>query len=377
MDNRLDPLSDQAFNLILKAAQMGWSPLDLLHILGKEAHGIIYRAAIRVPARISSNHLRREWLHFDPPARLRARKQSLAKCVRLLSCLPAMKDTAILGDAFATDDNSRSGMGSRARVQEKIRRLLDKAESTTFEHEAAALVERAQLLQQRHRLHDLSMADRISTADGTGEHPDLVRSLRIHLHPPYIKHQLGLLSAIAQANGCSCVLVHPAGVACILGEMADARYTSSLFESLNRQCDFFMRQGPSAEEASTRGQCASYRRSFRSSYATRIAQLLTDANSRGATVTPDSEEVLLDRYGFDAPGGFAQTPILELAPYLVLLEQRQLLAEAARDRLFPDLTSFSLRIGDWTGARDGLLAADNSHWSGCAPNLEARRELSA
>ena len=180
MESHLDPLSKQAFNLILNSAQNGWSPNNLLHILGHQAHGIIYRTAVSIPARISSMQLRKAWIHFEPPARLRVRRQVLLKSINFLSGLPPLKDAEILIDVHTQNPADGSAEGPSGRVSAKIERLLEKAESTTFEHEARALVERAQLLQQRYRLDNLFIE-----GHGHTGRPQ-IRSLRLHLHPPYI-----------------------------------------------------------------------------------------------------------------------------------------------------------------------------------------------
>ena len=47
-------LSERGLDLIIQAAQRGWSPKDLLHVVGDFCHPLIYRAAGQVPAQISS-----------------------------------------------------------------------------------------------------------------------------------------------------------------------------------------------------------------------------------------------------------------------------------------------------------------------------------
>ena len=67
MNSYHSALSDRAIELVISAAQRGWSPKDLLHVLGSYCYPIIYRAAGRIPAHITSTVLRKEWLTLEPP----------------------------------------------------------------------------------------------------------------------------------------------------------------------------------------------------------------------------------------------------------------------------------------------------------------------
>ena len=60
-------LHNEALINAVWAAEKGWAPADILHVLGPKVHPLLYRAAPRVPARISSPVLRKQWLQLAPP----------------------------------------------------------------------------------------------------------------------------------------------------------------------------------------------------------------------------------------------------------------------------------------------------------------------
>src|SRR5947208_14146796 len=80
----------------------------------------------------------------------------------------------------------------------KVRALLAKAESTTFDAEAEALTAKAQELMARHRI-DTALLDR-DNFDPTA--PD---GTRIRVENPYAPAKSLLLSLVAEANRCSAV----------------------------------------------------------------------------------------------------------------------------------------------------------------------------
>ena len=67
MTTHCDDLSAHVIERLITAAQLGWAPADLEHVLGPHAYPIIYRASPHVPARITSPALRKAWLQMAPP----------------------------------------------------------------------------------------------------------------------------------------------------------------------------------------------------------------------------------------------------------------------------------------------------------------------
>ena len=67
MNSYHEALSQRSIEVVIRTAQRGWSPRDLLHVLGTYCHPIIYRAAGQVPAHVTSTVLRKDWLTLEPP----------------------------------------------------------------------------------------------------------------------------------------------------------------------------------------------------------------------------------------------------------------------------------------------------------------------
>ena len=208
------------------------------------------------------------------------------------------------------------------------------------------LISKAQSLQQKYRIEDLL----------TSNLPDLI-SHRVHIHSPYIKHQASLLSTISDANGCTTLLIHGKGLACVIGAPADAAHCADLFASLNRQCDWFMRNGDGAEIARATNTTAAYRRSFRLSYAARIGELLAQANEDG--FKDNLRESQYCAHHADAV----------ITRTLPALQARTDHAIETRNRLFPNLTEMSLSMNSLHGINDGIAAADRSHFGGDASGI--------
>ena len=131
--------------------------------------------------------------NFIPRDKLRAIMKELIQ-------LPRLRDTELLASGESLREDGLSD--KQRKIRAKVLGLLRKAESTSFEDEAEVLFSKAQSLQQKYRIEDLL----------TSELPNLI-SHRVHIHPPYIKHQASLLSTISDANGCTTLLIHDKGLA--------------------------------------------------------------------------------------------------------------------------------------------------------------------
>lgn len=158
-------------------------------------------------------------------------------------------------------------------VLAKVRGLLAKAESTTFDHEAEALAAKAQELISRHSI-DLALI---------GGDVDIPGGRRIYIDPPYAKPKFVLLSAIATANTCRCVWNDGTKTATVFGHQTDMHLTEMLFTSL-------LLQGTGAVvDAGTKGDgwggnaTKSWRHAFWHGFAHRIGQRLDEAVHRART----------------------------------------------------------------------------------------------
>lgn len=349
-------LSDRGLDLIIQAAQRGWSPKDLLHVVGSFCYPLLYRAAGQVPAQISSTVLRREWLSLTPPDSMTISTDELTRLIEATTLLPLLRDV----DVLAPDRNSSQPAhgGKEDKIRTKISRLLRKAESTPYEEEASALIAKAQSLQQRHRLDGVLNAS-----------PSPVASTRVHISAPYINHKTTLLSVIADRNGCTVLKLHPKGIITVFGAKEDVHHVTDLFASLLRQCEWHMHHGEHAKSARQLGNVAAFRRSFILSYATRIGQLLEEANTTLEPQCADETETAVPnpRAGDDAVV-FAQQS-------LSAVEERRRSAEAVVDQLFPNARTISLAMGSRAGMSAGASAADKSHLGGDSSGLAGQAQL--
>ncbi|MDK7140005.1 DUF2786 domain-containing protein [Corynebacterium simulans] len=350
-------LHNEALINAVWAAEKGWAPADILHVLGPKVHPLLYRAAPRVPARISSPVLRKQWLQLAPPrsGSLILPEETLRKLSLELLRLPKLRDTELL--VAAAKDHQADIDPKQAKIREKINNLLRKAESTPFENEADALIAKAQSLQQRYRVEDVF----------AGHAPDFL-ARRVHIHAPYVKHQASLLGVVAYHNGCASILAHEKGIACVVGTAEDSAHVAQLFDSLSRQCDWYMRSGDGAAQARSRGETAAYRRSFWLSYAARISELLDEANFTGMSEAADARTA---ETGNEADG---RSLARQAIPALY---ERQVGSEEARNRLFPHLSAMTLSASSWAGVHDGASAAEKSHLAGDSIGSSSQRQIAS
>lgn len=119
-DRAQQALTNQAIDLVVAAAGKGWSPYDLLHVLGTASHPILFRAAPRIPARITSPALRKDWLMLAPPKRasISVPKTKLRAIVDQLAKLPLLRDTELLAGAPGT--KSAGGGSKQEKIREKV-----------------------------------------------------------------------------------------------------------------------------------------------------------------------------------------------------------------------------------------------------------------
>lgn len=338
--NYLLELQEQIQQGLLAAARKGWTPDDLRHLLGSRIDHLLFRTLSllddTVPAAIHQAWRRQ----CHPVSRFPLSTAALEECRDLLRQLQPLHDHALLGDGQDVADNDQALARltpAQLKAHHRIRALLRKAESTTFEAEAGALVAKAQQLRQHYRIETVG-----ATGPGEGDTPlpSSLQAQRIYLRAPWIKHQYSLLARIAQVNGCATMLLTATGIATVLGTGDDLRYVADLFASLNRQREHFMRTSPGAHEAAARGETSAYRRSFMIAYTHRLGELLAAA-SRSAS-------------------GEAALPVLA---------NRGVEAHRTLTRLFPRTRSLRLSSRHGGGYRDGVAAAQRSRLRGDSPGL--------
>ena len=153
------------------------------------------------------------------------------------------------------------------KVLEKVRALLAKAESTTFEEEANALTAKAQELMARHAI-DIAMLDSTS-AVRVG-----AAARRIHIDDPYVDAKSSLLSAVAEENRCRAITTTSLGFVTVLGFDSDLDIVELLFTSLLIQATSAMLAAGKVSDSSGRSRTKSFRQSFLVAFASRIGERL-------------------------------------------------------------------------------------------------------
>lgn len=232
--------------------------------------------------------------------------------------------------------NSSTSVGSeqpsprdiRDTVLHKVRSLLAKAESSTFEDEAAAFTAKAQELMARHAI------DRAMIAESTRGARVRPGERTVHLEAPYAREKYLLLSAVARVNDARAVYCASTRTADLVGFDEDLRTVEVLFTSLLVQATAAM-VARGTSEATRRRR---YRQSFLIAYSRRIEERLEAA--RDAAVRAVDEE----------RGGTV----------LPVLASRAAEVEAELARRFPQLRSMPVTARDARGWRDGTVAGSEA-----------------
>lgn len=233
------------------------------------------------------------------------------------------------------------GGGIDERLLTRVRALLAKAESTSFEEEAVILMTKAQELMTRHRI-DRAMveADR-----GKAAFSPLIDARRCWLDDPYLPLKSYLLSVVARANKVAAVSADDLGFVTLVGHPQDLDATEILFTSLLVQASRRMAEITAAEEPfgarmflAVRKESAkpSYRRSFFVGFANRIGERL-EAAAAGAL------------HAAEGAIGDAFLP--------VLARQADAVDDAVR-KLFGELVVEHVSVTDHRGWAAGAAAAD-------------------
>ncbi|MFV2038852.1 MAG: DUF2786 domain-containing protein, partial [Acidimicrobiales bacterium] len=216
-------------------------------------------------------------------------------------------------------------------VLAKVRGLLAKAESTTFEHEAESLSAKAQELIARHSIDLALLAADVDVPGGR----------RLYLGSPYAKAKFSLLVEIATANTCRCCWNAQTRTATVMGHHGDMHLTEVLFTSLLVQgTSAVLSSGPQRTDWG-RPNTKAWRNAFWHACAHRIGQRLQAAS---ATVREQHEESTGD----------------DLLPVLVAR------SEAVDQRFketFPNLVSMPVSVSSESGLDAGRKFADRAELS--------------
>jgi len=228
-----------------------------------------------------------------------------------------------------------SGGAPEPKILERVRALLDKAESTPYPEEAEALSAKAQELMAKYAIDQLA----VDVARGASGGATGVERLDIVLDQAYASPKSMLLGNVARANRSRAIWSSWSKTTTVFGRPADLAVVELLFTSLLAQATAAMLA------ASQRGEHGSSVRSFRHSflvaYADRIGQRLEEA-ARVAT-----EEAVAEHR---AEGS-------DLAPVLVANEEAVI--QAMKDA-FPRIKARSISVSNGKGYLAGRDAADRA-----------------
>lgn len=177
-------------------------------------------------------------------------------------------------------------------VLERVRKLLAKAEGTSFEAEAAAFFAKAQELMQAHAITEAMLAKK----RGSDERPVLIS---VRVPAPYATNKAALLHQVARANRCRTVMQRLPGTGGMVavelfGFAEDAEFVQALWTSLMvHAVGEMMKLGGG-------GRTVEIRRSFLTGYSVRVGERLREANrivaeSADRTTGESMSLALLDR----------------------------------------------------------------------------------
>jgi hypothetical protein len=225
-------------------------------------------------------------------------------------------------------------------ILDKVRGLLAKAESTSFDAEADAFTAKAQELMTRHRI-DRAVLE--ASGHDRGEAP---AGRRLAIDDPYADAKAVLLTNVADANGCQAVWSKDMGFATVFGFAEELDAVDELFTSLLVQATAALRREGSKVDRSGRSRTTRFRRSFLVAFAVRISQRLHDT----VDATIDAASAERGR---------------ELVP---ILGARADATRAATEAAFPTMRGFSPSATDGEGWHAGTRFAD-------VADLSIREEL--
>jgi hypothetical protein len=142
-----------------------------------------------------------------------------------------------------------------------------------FSEEAEALTAKAQQLMAQHST-DAALLD---AGRRTRQVPG---GLRVAVDAPYEESKVHLLQAVADANRCRTVWSRNLGFSTVVGFASDARAVELLYTSLLVQAQSALQAAGTRTYSDGASRTRSYRQSFLTAYANRIAQRLSQAAER-------------------------------------------------------------------------------------------------
>jgi hypothetical protein len=241
------------------------------------------------------------------------------------------------------DRSGGAGSGGRrtvdARLLDRVRALLAKAESTTYPAEAEAYTAKAQELAARYSIDEALLAAR------SGDTEVVPFARRIGVDHPYEGEKASLLDAVARANRCHVVWSPEFQFVTVFGFDADIDAVDLLHTSLLIQAHRAMAVAEPPGGKAGRTRLRAFRQSFLVAFAARIGERLADAAD--AALAEATHAV-----------GTGTADAAVLLPALVARDEQ--IRETMR-RVFPQtVRARGSRVGSREGWESGRAAADRA-----------------
>ncbi|MAS54698.1 MAG: aromatic acid decarboxylase [Pimelobacter sp.] len=219
-----------------------------------------------------------------------------------------------------------SDTGAEDPILRRVRKLLAKAESTSYDDEADSLTAKAQELMTKHAI-DQALLDQDRRRD------DVPGTIRVPIDAPYADAKSLLLQLVASGHRCRSIYLDGLGLSSVVGYAGDLRAVELIFTSLLVQAQHALAAAGGGAHARTRR--ASYRSAFYLAYAHRIGERLRSV----------TDEVLAEA------GDGAHLPVLRA--------REDAVQEAFEQWYGESVTSSAVRGGyDSRGHAHGRQAAD-------------------
>ena len=348
--HHLAALESQVVSDVAAAWTRNWLPSEVVRVadqLGSRLGGDLAAIAIGVERRTNPAMASPHWLaelddvaarcdvrsfelyaeHVDAQGGFLAEVETAAeRLLAVVTSLPAM--TKIAARPGTTMTRVEAGdAGPSAKLLEKVRALLAKAEGTTFPDQAEAFTAKAHQLMSEHSIAEAMLAD----PDGTAP-----AAIRLWHDRPYVKSKSVLLSCVARAAGGRTVF-HPGfGVSTVFGFSSDLDAIELLFTSLLLQASTELAELEQAWSDDPR-RIKSFRNSFLVGYGHRVGQRLQAVRADVARHAASSNDAVLP-----------------------VLASREADVERAVDEAFSQLRPMRTASSNGAGYFAGTIAADRA-----------------
>ena len=289
----------------------GWQPVELHRVVARRGHathaGLLGYAIAAYVAGFAPDTLDERWraqvdqlrayVMWDDESYLRAfgrsgrldRVEVVDTALTLLAILSELPPIELLVPPPGTRPARAHPAGpvhaADARLLERVRGLLAKAESTGYPAEAEAYTAKAQQLITRHSLDEALL-------DTRGGDRVVPLARRIGVDHPYENEKAALLDAIAGANRCYAVWSPELGFSTVFGFDADIDAVDLLYTSLLVQAHHAMARTEPPGGKAGRARLRAYRQSFLVAFAVRIGERLAAVAEAALTEAAGDSDLL-------------------------------------------------------------------------------------